>query len=303
MFDGLLFDLDGTLWDSVDAICISWNRALERLAPEYAGTVTRARLLPCMGMLLPDILHRLVPELDQERMKPILEEVLSEENAYVAAHGGVLYPEVEQTLAALSARCPLFLVSNCQDGYIEAFFQAHGLGRYFTDYENPGRTGLPKADKMEFIVQKLVELGAYRIVPVALKRSVVHLDEKKAKARQARWQSIAEAAAKQSKRRIVPEVGAVCTLKEALEQTKEMDLKLIPYELSEGMMRTKKLIESAAPGQEIGVFIGPEGGFDLDELELAKEAGCEIITLGKRILRTETAGMMLLSVLMYHLEQ
>ena len=114
------------------------------LAPEYAGTVTRARLLPCMGMLLPDILHRLVPELDQERMKPILEEVLSEENAYVAAHGGVLYPEVEQTLAALSARCPLFLVSNCQDGYIEAFFQAHGLGRYFTDYETPAARGCPR---------------------------------------------------------------------------------------------------------------------------------------------------------------
>ena len=105
VFDGLLFDLDGALWDSVDAICISWNRALDRLAPEYAGTVTRARLLPCMGMLLPDILHRLVPELDQERMKPILEEVLVEENAYVAAHGGVLYPGVEQTLAALSALC------------------------------------------------------------------------------------------------------------------------------------------------------------------------------------------------------
>lgn len=154
VFDGLLFDLDGTLWDSVDAICISWNRALERLAPEYAGTVTRARLLPCMGMLLPDILHRLVPELDQERMKPILEEVLSEENAYVAAHGGVLYPEVEQTLAALSARCPLFLVSNCQDGYIEAFFQAHGLGRYFTDYENPGRTGLPKADNIALVAER-----------------------------------------------------------------------------------------------------------------------------------------------------
>ena len=99
--------------------------------------MTQARLLPCMGMLLPDILHRLVPELDQERMKPILEEVLSEENAYVATHGGVLYPGVEQTLAALSARCPLFLVSNCQDGYIEAFFQAHGLGALFYGLRKP----------------------------------------------------------------------------------------------------------------------------------------------------------------------
>ena len=161
---------------------------------------------------------------------------------------------------------------------------------------------LPKGDKMEFIVQKLVELGAYRIVPVALKRSVVHLDEKKAKARQARWQSIAEAAAKQSKRRIVPEVGAVCTLKEALEQTKEMDLKLIPYELSEGMMRTKKLIESAAPGQEIGVFIGPEGGFEEAEVALAMQSGFMPVTLGKRILRTETAGLTVMAWLMYQLE-
>ena len=123
--------------------------------------------------------------------------------------------------------------------------------------------GLPKADKMEFIVQKLVELGAYRIVP---------------------------------------EVGAVCTLKEALEQTKEMDLKLIPYELSEGMMRTKKLIESAAPGQEIGVFIGPEGGFEEAEVALAMQSGFMPVTLGKRILRTETAGLTVMAWLMYQLE-
>ena len=123
-----------------------------------------------------------------------------------------------------------------------------------------------------------------------------------AKARQARWQSIAEAAAKQSKRRIVPEVGAVCTLKEALEQTKQMDLKLIPYELSEGMMRTRKLIESAAPGQEIGVFIGPEGGFEEAEVALAMQSGFMPVTLGQRILRTETAGLTVMAWLMYQLE-
>ena len=100
----------------------------------------------------------------------------------------------------------------------------------------------------------------------------------------------------------MPEVGAVCTLKEALEQTKQMDLKLIPYELSEGMMRTRKLIESAAPGQEIGVFIGPEGGFEEQEIGQARNAGAVPVTLGRRILRTETAGITTLSILMYHLE-
>lgn len=95
---------------------------------------------------------------------------------------------------------------------------------------------------------------------------------------------------------------AVCTLKEALEQTKQMDLKLIPYELSEGMMRTRKLIESAAPGQEIGVFIGPEGGFEEAEVELAMQSGFMPVTLGKRILRTETAGLTVMAWLMYQLE-
>ena len=163
--------------------------------------------------------------------------------------------------------------------------------------------GLPKKDKMEFIIQKAVELGVYEIVPVMMKRCVVKLgDEKKIQKKQERWQAIAEAAAKQSKRRIVPEVGAVCTLKEALEQTKQMDLKLIPYELSEGMTRTKKLIESAAPGQEIGVFIGPEGGFEEAEVELAMQSGFMPVTLGKRILRTETAGLTVMAWLMYQLE-
>ena len=154
MFDGLLFDLDGTLWDSVDAICTSWNQMLARRAPELAGSVTRQRLLPCMGMLLPDIADRLLPQADPEQLRPLLRELLEVENRYVAVHGGVLYPKVPETLAQLAARFPLFIVSNCQAGYIEAFFQAHGLGKYFTDYENPGRTGLDKAGNIALVVRR-----------------------------------------------------------------------------------------------------------------------------------------------------
>ena len=163
--------------------------------------------------------------------------------------------------------------------------------------------GLPKADKMEFIVQKAVELGVYAVVPVATRRAVVKLDEKKARAKTERWQAIAEAAAKQSRRAVVPRVGNVCTLKEALAQAAGMDVKLIPYELSEGMAETRKQIESVAPGQEVAVFIGPEGGFEEEEVELARAAGFVPVTLGKRILRTETAGLVVMAWLMYRLEK
>ena len=163
--------------------------------------------------------------------------------------------------------------------------------------------GLPKGDKMELIVQKTVELGIARIVPVTTKRSVVKLDEKKALARTARWQSIAEAAAKQSRRGIVPAVEKACSLKEALEQAADMDVKLMPYELSVGMARTRQLIEAVRPGQKIAVFIGPEGGFEEEEVKLAQAAGFVPITLGKRILRTETAGLTVMSWLMYRLEE
>ena len=163
--------------------------------------------------------------------------------------------------------------------------------------------GLPKADKMELVIQKAVELGAFEVIPVAMKRSVVKLDAKKAESKVKRWNAIAESAAKQSKRSVLPQVSDVVTFAQAVKMAENCQIKLLPYECADGMEKTKRLIENITPGQDIAVFIGPEGGFDLDELELAKEAGCEIITLGKRILRTETAGMMLLSVLMYHLEQ
>ena len=163
--------------------------------------------------------------------------------------------------------------------------------------------GLPKADKMELIIQKAVELGAFQIIPVAMKRCVVKLDEKKADSKIKRWQGIAEAAAKQSKRGVIPTVAPVMSYAQAVKMASEMDLKLVPYELAEGMEQTKKLIESVKPGQQIAVFIGPEGGFDPKEIETATEMGMEPITLGKRILRTETAGFTTIAWLMYQLEK
>ncbi len=162
--------------------------------------------------------------------------------------------------------------------------------------------GLPKGDKMEWIVQKAVELGVHEIIPVATKRSVVRLDEKKAKKKVERWQMIAESAAKQSARQMIPKVCPVMSYKKALSLAKEMDRFLFPYELAEGMERTREVISTIQSGQSVAVFIGPEGGFDAKEAEDAKEAGAQVITLGKRILRTETAGLTVLSILMFCLE-
>jgi len=162
--------------------------------------------------------------------------------------------------------------------------------------------GIPKADKMELIVQKAVELGVYEVIPVAVKRCVVKLDEKKARAKVNRWQGIAEAAAKQSKRGVVPAVKDPMTMKEAAAYARGMDVKLIPYELAEDMVHTKRIVEAIRPGESVAVFIGPEGGFEESEISEALAAGIEPITLGKRILRTETAGLVVLSWLMYQLE-
>ncbi len=164
--------------------------------------------------------------------------------------------------------------------------------------------GLPKVDKMELIIQKAVELGAFSIIPMATKRCIVKLDDKKAQAKQKRWQAIAEAAAKQSKRSIIPEVLMPLTMKHAVDFCikENIDVKLIPYEMAEDISFTKKVIGSITPGQSIAVFIGPEGGFSEDEIQMCLDNGIKPITLGKRILRTETAGFTIISWLMYHLE-
>lgn len=183
---------------------------------------------------------------------------------------------------------------------------AHILSVQADDNELPARIclfqGLPKGDKMELVIQKAVELGACEIVPVATRRSVVKLDEKKAEAKVRRWNAIAESAANQSGRTVIPKVAPVMNFSEAMDYAAEFDCNLIPYELAEGMAETKNLIRSICPGMRIGIFIGPEGGFDTEEITQAKERGIRPITLGRRILRTETAGLTTLSILMFHLE-
>lgn len=162
--------------------------------------------------------------------------------------------------------------------------------------------GLPKNDKMELIVQKAVELGAYEVIPVSMKRCVVKLDAKKAAKKVERWNSISESAAKQAGRSIIPKVSDVVSYREALERAEQLDVVLVPYELEEGMAETKKLLHQIQPGQSVGIFIGPEGGFEREEVEQAIEAGAHPVTLGRRILRTETAGFTMLSILMFELE-
>lgn len=162
--------------------------------------------------------------------------------------------------------------------------------------------GLPKGDKMEWILQKAVELGCFEIIPVACKRCVVRLDEKKKKSRVERWQSISEAAAKQSGRQAIPQVKDVMTFSEALIYAADMEVRLIPYERAADMAETKRLLDAVNRGERIAVFIGPEGGFEEEEIEAAKNAGVTPITLGRRILRTETAAITMLSWLMYLLE-
>ena len=162
--------------------------------------------------------------------------------------------------------------------------------------------GLPKSDKMELIIQKNTELGVSGIVPVATSRAVVKLDEKKADGKVKRWNGIAEAAAKQSKRTLIPEVCPVISFKKALAEAEKYDVKLMPYENAEGMAFTRRCIGEIWPGATVAVFIGPEGGFSEEEVEAASAVGFVPITLGRRILRTETAGMCVLSMLGYVLE-
>jgi 16S rRNA (uracil1498-N3)-methyltransferase len=151
--------------------------------------------------------------------------------------------------------------------------------------------GLPKASKMDYIIQKTTELS----------RCVVKLENQKAEAKKVeRWQKIAESAAKQSGRGVVPEISMPMSLDKAIEEMKNMDIFFAPYECEEETSIKNVLLSKSEP-QKVGFIIGPEGGFDISEIEKIKSAGINTVTLGRRILRTETAGEAVLSMIMYEI--
>ena len=162
--------------------------------------------------------------------------------------------------------------------------------------------GLPKSDKMELIIQKAVELGVVGIIPVNMERCIAKIEPKKVKSKVERWQAISESAGKQSKRTIIPKVYEPLSLTDAVKMASTMDLFILPYEAKDGMSSTIDAIKKMKAGMKVAVMIGPEGGFSEQEVLVATNSGANVISLGKRILRTETASITALSMFMLYAE-
>jgi 16S rRNA (uracil1498-N3)-methyltransferase len=162
---------------------------------------------------------------------------------------------------------------------------------------------IPKGDRFETVIEKSVELGVHQIIPVLSARTIVKLDEKRSEKKTVRWNALALSAAKQSKRSFIPEVAGPVRWEEAMKLAASLDRILVPYENAEGIRHTERVLEHLRPGESIGIFIGPEGGFEEREIAQLSETGAEVITLGHRILRTDTAAITTLSLLMYALEK
>lgn len=164
--------------------------------------------------------------------------------------------------------------------------------------------GLPKSDKMELIIQKSVELGVYSIAPVDMGRCIVKLNEKDKLKKIDRWQKISEVAAKQCGRDIIPQISNVTTVKEICSTIDDYDMIIVAYEKEKQNVLKNELKEIKQKGfKKIGFVVGPEGGLEEKDVEMLKTSGAKIVTLGKRILRTETVAINVLSNIMYELEQ
>lgn len=166
--------------------------------------------------------------------------------------------------------------------------------------------GLPKSDKMELVIQKSVELGVYEIYPTEMKRCIVKLKEQEANKKIARWQKISEVAAKQSGRNIIPQIKEKVNIKQVCNLVKDYDKLIVAYEEEKENSLKSELKSIKSKDKEnikIAILVGPEGGIDLEEIEELSKAGAVIVTLGKRILRTETVALNVLSNIMYELEE
>ena len=164
--------------------------------------------------------------------------------------------------------------------------------------------GLPKAEKMELIIQKGTELGVSKFVPVSFKRSIVKLSEKDEIKKIERWQKIAEVAAKQCQRDLIPKVTNIINVKKICDFIQEYDLVLLAYEEEKNNYIKNELqkLKNSKEKFKIAVIIGPEGGIEREEVHMLEEKGAKVITLGKRILRTETVSLQVSSIIMYELE-
>ncbi|TFE02262.1 HAD family hydrolase [Jeotgalibacillus salarius] len=151
--DSIIFDLDGTLWDPRETVLTSWNKAIEDY-PKVDKKLTLDDLKQTMGKQMHEISQIFFPELSEEDQKSVMDYLTEIEIPYVAKNGGELYPDLEDTLKDLSQKYRLFIVSNCQEGYIEAFYEYHGLDKYFDDFENPGRTGLSKGENIKLVIDR-----------------------------------------------------------------------------------------------------------------------------------------------------
>lgn len=151
--DSIIFDLDGTLWDSTDGVLKSWNTIIEN-NKDINVKLTKEILKGTMGLQIIDIGRKLFPNLSDDRIEELMKDCCELENEYLEKHGGILYDNLEETLKELSSNYKLFIVSNCQCGYIEVFLKYHNLGKYFLDFENPGRTGLSKGENIKLVVER-----------------------------------------------------------------------------------------------------------------------------------------------------
>ncbi|ASN05396.1 HAD family hydrolase [Virgibacillus necropolis] len=152
--DSIIFDLDGTLWDSIDTVLIAWNEEVIKQNKQIKKEITKEDLIGIMGLQSKEIGQKLFPDLEEDVREKVLNHCNEVECQYLSEQGGSLYENVEDVLIALSQKYKLFIVSNCQNGYIEAFYNYHKLEKYFLDYENPGRTGLSKGENIKLIIER-----------------------------------------------------------------------------------------------------------------------------------------------------